>query len=266
MSLQNVHDFEPTMVRYAGMPKRGFKIVCGHCRAEHKEAINSAKGFRTRGDESDLMRIAARKFTDLGWQIGKRAKEDRCPKCKPQPPALTVVPTPPPAPVYSIAPGDRDLRVVGDHNFNAPKGDTMRKNVDMTIIPVPLEEPRQMGREDRRLVFEKINEVYDKDRYTGDWTDKKIAEDLGCPRAWVASVRDEMFGPEGGNEVIFAEIEATKKVIAEAQKALDAGAEIKTQAQVLLDRANAVARETAPLHDRMQTLTVRLRELEKMLR
>jgi hypothetical protein len=57
--------------------------------------------------------------------------------------------------------------------------------------------PREMGRDDRRIVFAKIDEVYlgEGNGYSQGWNDEAVAKDLAIPRAWVASVREEMFGP-----------------------------------------------------------------------
>lgn len=64
------------------------------------------------------------------------------------------------------------------------------------------DQPREMSREDRRIIFAKVDELYldDKSGYVAPWTDSAVARDLGVPRAWVATVRDELFGPEGSNQ------------------------------------------------------------------
>ena len=61
-----------------------------------------------------------------------------------------------------------------------------------------------MGFEDRRIIFEKLNEVYlnEREGYSEDWTDKKVAEHLGVPQAWVTQIRADNFGPHGSNKVI----------------------------------------------------------------
>lgn len=61
------------------------------------------------------------------------------------------------------------------------------------------EPPPQMQREDRRIVADKIADVYDDAGYIAPWTDELVAQDLGVPRAWVAEVRDFMFGPANEN-------------------------------------------------------------------
>ena len=63
---------------------------------------------------------------------------------------------------------------------------------------VAAEPPRQMQREDRRIIISKLDEVYIDESvgYSGDWSDERVAEDLGVPRAWVSTIREENFGPE----------------------------------------------------------------------
>ena len=61
------------------------------------------------------------------------------------------------------------------------------------------EPPPQMQREDRRIVADKIADVYEDEGYIAPWTDELVAQDLGVPRAWVAEVRDFMFGPANEN-------------------------------------------------------------------
>ena len=71
-------------------------------------------------------------------------------------------------------------------------------------VAVSEEPPRVMQREDRRIIFQKLNEVYldEKRGYVEGWSDLRVSEDLGIPRAWVAQVRDENFGPVAANPEI----------------------------------------------------------------
>jgi hypothetical protein len=73
------------------------------------------------------------------------------------------------------------------------------------------EKPRVMSREDRAIIFDKLNEVYGKDAYKAPWTDTAVAKDLGVPRDWVTSMRDDMFGPAGSNPLF-------DQILSEAEK------------------------------------------------
>lgn len=75
----------------------------------------------------------------------------------------------------------------------------------------------------KRVIVLALNDAYDDraGRYHGTSTDKTIAEDLGggIRAGWVRQVREEMFGPDGGNE----EIEAIRDEIAALGRSFEAG-------------------------------------------
>lgn len=116
------------------------------------------------------------RFEQAGWTIGKDGFRDMCPGCtaslkNKEKPALKIVPSAP-----------------------APAA---------TPSPSPSETPpRQLGRDDRRIIFEKLNEVYldEKRGYDTGWSDHRVATDLGVPRKWVETIRIENFGDTAGNE------------------------------------------------------------------
>lgn len=60
-----------------------------------------------------------------------------------------------------------------------------------------------MTRVERRIIFAKLSDVYDDEKsvYRGDWSDAKVAADLGVSVQWVKEIRDENFGSEDVNEV-----------------------------------------------------------------
>lgn len=63
---------------------------------------------------------------------------------------------------------------------------------------------RQQTREQKRQIIEMLTAAYDvkTERYTGAETDITIADAIGggCMFGWVAAIREDMFGPDGGNE------------------------------------------------------------------
>lgn len=70
--------------------------------------------------------------------------------------------------------------------------------IETVIAPVKSTDTMTpMSKADRRLIFAKLNEVYEDDgsQYKDDWSDEKVATDMGCPVLWVAEVRDADFGP-----------------------------------------------------------------------
>lgn len=66
--------------------------------------------------------------------------------------------------------------------------------------------PREMTREDKRTIFREIDDSYDaaNGRYVFDVTDESISKKLNVPRAWVASIREDSFGPAGPDPEIVA--------------------------------------------------------------
>lgn len=128
------------------------------CRCGVQAFFKAARGGHK---DSAASAHAESHFRSIGWTIGNRPKDDRCPDCSRR--------------------SKPDLKVI-------------------SMEPKP-EAPREMSREDRRIIFAKVDELYldDKSGYTPPWTDAAVARDLGVPRAWVAGVRDELFGPEGSN-------------------------------------------------------------------
>lgn len=89
--------------------------------------------------------------------------------------------------------------------------------------------PRQMSREDRRLIFAKLEEVYvdEGTGYTKGWHDERVAQDMAVPRSWVEVIREENFGPikaEQNPEVagIKIAVEEIERVIGHANRDLAA--------------------------------------------
>jgi hypothetical protein len=121
----------------------------------------------------------------------------------------------------------------------------MTKEMPLQVVtnnakPVDVLPPRAMSREERRIIFEKLNEVYvnDKVGYAGGWTDAKVASDLGVPLQWVRVIRDENFGDEVGNEDI-------RKQLAEAKEALALVRQLEPDIKKLLALADRIERSVA---------------------
>lgn len=61
---------------------------------------------------------------------------------------------------------------------------------------------RVATRDQRREIMDMLGDVYNRsgERYTGSETDASVADVLGVMVGWVAEIRDDFFGPAGGNE------------------------------------------------------------------
>lgn len=122
----------------------------------------------------------ARFFASRGWKVGQTARKDRCPEC-----------------FHKTKPAKKPAEQEG--------ADQMATKVQEVRPPRPgasEEPPREMKKDDRRIIFGKLDEVYIDERsgYCKDWNDERVSKELGCPRAWVAQVRDENFGPQKSDQ------------------------------------------------------------------
>lgn len=119
-----------------------------------------------------------------------------------------------------------------------------------TVVAEP---PRQMNKEDRRLIWGKIEEVYLDNAYSSGWNDKKVAEDLGVPLAWVKNIRDENFGPEGLDDDALAILEQAKKLVKLAQN----------EASLIDGNIKAMQDARAAIFEQANTLAAAISAIEK---
>jgi hypothetical protein len=180
-------------------------------------------------------KVIQRRFEQKGWEVGSSAKHDYCPGCvehqrterrqrrfKP----VVVSSTPKPS---------------------EPKGDTA-----MSVQAVA-SETRTMGRDERRIIFAKLEEVYVDEAagYRTPWTDVAVAKDLNVPLAWVEQMRDENFGPARDN--------------GEIRDMLTRVTAATAQARGILDEAKAVRKDVAGHVEKVNALSHRCTEIGKTL-
>ena len=206
--------------------KNTFSITCCECAKTDHFVASSYSGLMA-------SEVVARHFAAKGWDVGKRPSHDVCPACQQaarhrRRAKLSVVPDAPAAPVGALS------FIPAPKEEPQPMTFVAQKN-PLTPGPLSADPPRQMSREDKRLVYGKIDEHYlDEVRgYDSGWTDERIAKDLGVPRAWVSNVRAEMFGEAEGNGEI-------RRLLAEV-------IELKAQGVALMERANEIQKEIASL-------------------
>ncbi|HEX8836764.1 MAG TPA: hypothetical protein VF748_07505 [Candidatus Acidoferrum sp.] len=230
--------FIPCTVPYGDKPSRGIKITCGKCAREEKTHLNYLKSGGQ--DDDDRVHLQARnKFEALGWRVGKSPSRHRCPQCINDARNARL----------------RYLHANKDKHRHANRGaPTMPGNVvDLPKAEPPpkADPPREITRADRRVIFSKLEEVYD-DELTGyqiGWTDERVAVDLGVPLAWVRLVRDDNFGPMGTNP--------------EITKLLEEGQRWRGELVAILERATQLQEQTKRLADRGEIIERRLSEITK---
>lgn len=209
-------------VRLPGSSAFGVIVECGGCGATDSYATATAGGSHKPAE------AIARAFRGRGWLIGNTAKKDRCPACS------------------------------GRRKHSSKEKQSMGMMNEAAVVDIKAPKPgaseappREMTREDRRIIFAKLEEVYVDERtgYTAGWNDHRVAEDLNCPRAWVEVIRDENFGPqkaEQSAEVV--ELRARLDAIAEEVGALITAADTATV------KAREAQRDGQNLQDRAQNL------------
>lgn len=161
-----------------------------------------------------------KKFEQKGWVIGSNPKWDLCPECGRKEKA-------------------KNLKVV--------------HNVEKTIS----EQPREMSRDDRRVIFAKLDEVYldEKRGYERGWSDQKVATDLGVPRKWVEIIRAENFGAVGVSEDMAEFLSEAETLCKEARKALEEARKAREHVEAMLKN---------PAFLTLSTISDRLGKVERL--
>lgn len=215
-------------IPFQGRRMAGAVVVCGHCGATRTVPVNSFKGGESGKDEAKIAFIV-RKLQSDGWLVGKKDSAHRCPGC------------------YSAIKARQAQKSTLHQNISRENVVTLP--VQPKAVPQPAPANRMPSHEDKRVIYEKIDDVYLADArcYSGGWSDAKIAADLNVPRAWVANVRDAMFGPEGVNEQIRSDI-------AEARAVLE---QIKAGAPTI------ALEVLKPLLTKVETIEKKLNQIEK---
>lgn len=163
------------------------------------------------------------RFRSKGWYVSNKEGHDICPSCL-------------------------DAR---------KKVSSKKENNVVALKPeIIVEPPREMKREDRRVIFAKIEDVYldETQGYSSGWSDKKVSADLGVPLAWVKAIREENFGSEGHNEDV-------KAIIVEGKDLLN---KIDVEMGLLEKAITDAGKGKDEFSKRYNHLARRLNEIEKL--
>ncbi len=113
--------------------------------------------------------------------------------------------------------------------------------------------PRQPTPDQRRAIVKRLDECYDtaNKRYVPPFTDKALGEELKMPWAWVASIRDDFYGPPGPPPVA----DEIQKALAELR---DRVAKLETDALAVLEKAErdaeSIRAEIVKIEGKLATL------------
>ena len=195
-----------------------------------------------------------RRFAAMGWRLGLKPTQDRCIACQIGQCKRGVGRT------VRVDDTDPEFDMLMKHLVNMPLVPEVDKSVlqylheeallegkrcvgdifaDKAHYAIDMEEkdetmadnvttlhadaPREMKRSDRQVIFNKLQDVYPKEDvgYAEGWDDDRVAKDLGVPRAWVTTIREENFGP------IVDEAAKARAVEVQAHKAFRDEAELR---------------------------------------
>jgi hypothetical protein len=202
-----------TSVRRAdsGPSQAAMEIRCSGC-PETDHVVNTARTAMP----SD---VVATRFRRAGWEVGATPAADLCPAC-----------------VQRRA--DLRPKTKGATPASLPRVLPKSKVESMTVIAAA--PPREMSLEDRRVIFAKLNEVYIDERtgYSNGWSDKRVAEDLGVPRAWAEQIRAENFGPARDSEEVREFLATAAALRADVEK-------LAGDLKALIVRADAIGKQAA---------------------
>lgn len=209
--------FEETTERYGSQWRTVTRVTCRKCGMSCSLGLSSPGGLLPPN-------IITKKLEQKGWAIGANAQWDLCPSCANKEKKM---------PVLSVVTPDK-----------------MTKSASETP-------PREMSRDDRRVIFAKLDEVYldEKRGYDSGWSDHKVASDLGVPRKWVEIIRAENFGAIGTNEDMADFLSKAEILAAEARTALAAAKKAREDIEAVLKR---------PEFFTLTTLSDRLSKVERL--
>lgn len=208
----------PIVSRPYGEKRRpALVITCGHPGCKNEEVmVVSSNGAPNRS-------FVTRSFANKGWKVGKKPDDDRCPQ---------------------HARGSGKTEEKTDMQKTTPPEQTKA------------EPPRVMSRDERRIIFAEINDVYaGPSGYEAPWSDTKVAAALDVPVAWVTEVRTEFFGDACSNpelEEFRQHASASEKLVATAQELHKEFELTWSKLQAQMDRINEHQRAMSALRKKVE--------------
>ena len=248
--------FPHDTVEHGGNWTRAYRIQCNRCQTTEKTPMNTSQSGG--GDDSAIIaRRVQDRFEASGWLIGKREQDDRCPKCKgPKPQPLDDNAFLKPKATLALV-GSAATAVSAALDAHATTRDV---HADAAPPAKPNGGPRVLTKEDRRIIFAKLQDVYDNETtgYTASWTDARVARDLKVPREWVEKIREENFGT-------FADNPEMRAVIAEAKQLFEDVKTVRADVQRVVASIATLTAEAKKYEADIMRLAQRIPTMEKKL-
>lgn len=103
--------------------------------------------------------------------------------------------------------------------------------------------PREPSKAQKREIMDLLGEVYDteSERYRRGDTDETVADVLGVMPGWVAQLREEFYGPSGGNEDMSALAADVAEFLSSANSSLEALKQYVEKVSGLISEATEIA-------------------------
>lgn len=132
------------------------------------------------------------------------------------------------------------------------------KTIDLVASNAPrAAEPRAPSLDEKRLINMKLAEVYADGGYVTPWTDQRVADDLGVPRAWVTEIREGFYGPEGSNPLF-------DKYLAECADLARHQAEITEERKALGELVRRATEAATKVRTRCDELDGKIRDVQAL--
>lgn len=199
-----------------GVPRA--RVVCDECSREEVFPAGYESGRNTHDRRSTVIEgPVIQKATKQGWSYVKGVM--RCPACEAK-----------------------------------RKAEATAKKQESKAMAEAVTELRHPTREQKRQIMSMLEASYDTKagRYTGGETDKTVAEAIGggVMHGWVSDIREEFFGPDGGNDdmaEVLAEFKSSQEALTTLHEKADEAAKvikaIETEMKQHKERINrAIAR------------------------
>ena len=230
--IMRVEGFANTSVQRGERWVPALVAKCDKCGFQASEYVSTSDKFDTDGVGQRARVI--RKFENLGWSF--RNHKATCPGCM------------------------KASRAAQMRFLHSPKGAPMPTENVTKFPPLPPAGVKPMGKSDRRVIFIKLDEVYqdEKKGYLPGWTDQRVATDLGIPEAWVKEIREENFGSVSSNPDI-------DLVLAEAKKWEDERGVLERRASALADQIEKIVGEAKKMAEEFQKHTAKGELVERKL-
>lgn len=229
-----------------GMIYVGATIKCSKC-DKHADYF--------KGSGSITPNYAAKEFGRMGWIVGGSHRADLCPAC-----AASLRSKP-------VLKDFAQIQTVKDEPVTVtlvPPVEVKPVGIETIVQPAA---PAELDKTSRRLILSKLNDVYEDETlgYRDDWTDAKVATDLGVPVEWIKELRDDNFGPETNAAMraavvssVTADAEALNRLIVLIDKKLEQMGELDAKVSASIEECEKHVAAIDKAVDRFEELKASL--------